>query len=55
MAKQRAELETWKIKLSNASRNQHSNKKMEKSKVKRYRGYIEQVPVLYIMNARNKE
>lgn len=55
MAKQRAELETWKIKLSNASRNQHSNKKMEKSKVKRYRGYIEQVPVFYIMNARNKE
>lgn len=26
-----------------------------KSKVKRYRGYIEQVPVLYIMNARNRE
>ena len=34
MARQRAELETWKIKLSNASRNQHSNKKMEKAKLR---------------------
>ena len=33
MARQRAELETWKIKLSNASRNQHSNKKVEKAKL----------------------
>lgn len=51
MAKEIAELETQKMKLSNVSRNQH---RAIKSRVKRQRVYRND-PTSQIMNARSKE